>query len=87
MIVMTAETTSSNAIRSTQYGAFDYISKPINDEHLILLIHRALQYRKLEKEVRSFRKTPSEAPNIPGHGRPQPGDAGGLQDDRPGGQF
>ena len=66
VIVMTAETTSSNAIRSTQYGAFDYISKPINDEHLILLIHRALEYRKLEKEVRNFRKTPSEAPNIPG---------------------
>jgi two-component system, NtrC family, response regulator AtoC len=66
VIVMTAETTSSNAIRATQYGAFDYISKPINDEHLILLIQRALQYRKLEKEVRNFRKIPLEAPNIPG---------------------
>ena len=59
VIVMTAETTSSNAIRSTQHGAFDYISKPINEEHLILLIHRALEYRKLEKEVRSFRKPPT----------------------------
>jgi len=66
VIVMTADTTSSNAIRSTQYGAFDYISKPINDEHLIVLIQRALQYRKLEKEVRSLRKIPPEAPNIPG---------------------
>jgi two-component system response regulator AtoC len=66
VIVMTAETTSSNAIRATQYGAFDYISKPINDEHLILLIQRALQYRKLEKEVRTLRKGVPEAPNIPG---------------------
>jgi two-component system, NtrC family, response regulator AtoC len=66
VIVMTAETTSSNAIRATQYGAFDYISKPINDEHLILLIQRALQYRKLEREVRNFRRIPPEAPNIPG---------------------
>jgi two-component system response regulator AtoC len=66
VIVMTAETTSSNAIRATQYGAFDYISKPINDEHLILLIQRALQYRKLEKEVRKLRKTVPDAPNIPG---------------------
>ncbi len=66
VIVMTAETTSSNAIRATQYGAFDYISKPINDEHLILLIQRALQYRKLEKEVRTLRKSVPEAPNIPG---------------------
>jgi two-component system, NtrC family, response regulator AtoC len=66
VIVMTAETTSSNAIRATQYGAFDYVSKPINDEHLILLIQRALQYRKLEKEVRKLRKTVPDAPNIPG---------------------
>ncbi|MFN8007407.1 MAG: sigma-54 dependent transcriptional regulator [Terriglobia bacterium] len=66
VIVMTAETTSSNAIRSTQYGAFDYVSKPINDEHLILLIHRALEYRKLEKEVHNLRRTPREAPIIPG---------------------
>ncbi len=66
VIVMTAETTSSNAIRATQYGAFDYISKPINDEHLVLLIQRALQYRKLEKEVRKLRKTVPDAPSIPG---------------------
>ena len=66
VIVMTAETTSSNAIRATQYGAFDYVSKPINDEHLILLIERALQYRKLEKEVRKLRKTLPDAPSIPG---------------------
>ena len=63
---MTAEATSSNAIRATQYGAFDYVSKPINDEHLILLIQRALQYRKLENEVRKLRKTVPDAPNIPG---------------------
>ena len=66
VIIMTANTTSSNAIRATQYGAFDYVSKPINDEHLILLIQRALEYRKLEKEVRSLRQVPGQAPSIPG---------------------
>ncbi len=65
VIIMTAETTSSNAIRATQYGAFDYVSKPINDEHLLLLIRRALEYRALEKEVREFRQTPPQ-PGIPG---------------------
>lgn len=29
VIVMTADTNSRNAIRATQYGAFDYILKPI----------------------------------------------------------
>ncbi len=66
VIIMTADTTSSNAIRATRYGAFDYVSKPINDEHLILLIQRALEYRKLEKEVRSLRQVPGQAPSIPG---------------------
>jgi len=66
VIIMTAETTSTNAIRATQHGAFDYVSKPINDEHLLLLIRRALDYRKLEKEVQSLRNGPLRAPAIPG---------------------
>lgn len=66
VIIMTADTNSSNAIRATQNGAFDYISKPINDDHLLVLIRRALEYRQLEQEVRSLRQTPAEAPSIPG---------------------
>jgi len=63
---MTAETMSSNAIRATQHGAFDYVSKPINDEHLLLLIRRALEYRTLENEVRSLRAARPQTPAIPG---------------------
>ncbi|MBL8293262.1 MAG: sigma-54-dependent Fis family transcriptional regulator [Bryobacterales bacterium] len=66
VIIMTADTNSSNAIRATQNGAFDYIAKPINDEHLLVLIRRALEYRRLEQEVRSLRQAPAEAPAIPG---------------------
>ena len=58
VIVMTADTTSSNAIQATQLGAFDYIAKPINDEHLLVLIRRALEYRSLERELQSLRSTP-----------------------------
>src|SRR5215467_4998189 len=45
VVIMTADTTSSNAIRATKLGAFDYIAKPINDEHLLVVIRRALDYR------------------------------------------
>jgi len=55
VIIMTADTTSSNAIKATQYGAFDYITKPINFDHLLVLVKRALEYRDLEREVRSLR--------------------------------
>jgi DNA-binding NtrC family response regulator len=65
VIIMTADTTSSNAIRATKLGAFDYVSKPINDEHLVVLIDRALEYRKLEKEIRHLRRNPGALPNIP----------------------
>jgi DNA-binding NtrC family response regulator len=66
VIIMTADTNSSNAIRATQNGAFDYIAKPIHDDHLLVLIRRALEYRQLEQEVRSLRQSPAEAPAIPG---------------------
>jgi DNA-binding NtrC family response regulator len=66
VIIMTADTTSSNAIRATQLGAFDYVSKPINDDHLLVQIRRALEYRKLEREVRSLRSTPENNVSIPG---------------------
>jgi len=66
VIIMTADTSSSNAIRATQLGAFDYVSKPINDEHLLVLIRRALQYRHLEKEVKNLRGQTEEGRSIPG---------------------
>ena len=66
VIIMTADTTSRNAIRATQLGAFDYVSKPINDDHLLVQIRRALEYRKLEHEVRSLRSTPENNVSIPG---------------------
>jgi len=66
VIIMTADTTSRNAIRATQLGAFDYVSKPINDDHLLVQIRRALEYRKLEHEVRSLRSTPENNLSIPG---------------------
>ncbi len=66
VIIMTAETTSSNAIRATQYGAFDYVTKPIDDDRLIFLIRRALEYRKLELEVRSLRRVPAPSDGVPG---------------------
>ena len=55
VLIMTADTTSSNAIKATQYGAFDYITKPINFDHLLILVKRALEYRDLEREIRKLR--------------------------------
>jgi DNA-binding NtrC family response regulator len=70
VIIMTADTTSSNAIKATQYGAFDYITKPINFDHLLILVRRALEYRDLEREVLKLRSTQAHAkiyPAMVGH--------------------
>jgi len=70
VLIMTADTTSSNAIKATQYGAFDYITKPINFDHLVLLVKRALEYRDLEREIRSLRSgqtAPKTYPAMVGH--------------------
>jgi two-component system response regulator AtoC len=65
VIIMTADTTSSNAIKATQYGAFDYITKPINFDHLLILVRRALEYRDLEREVRKLRSGQAEVKAYP----------------------
>ena len=65
VIIMTADTTSSNAIKATQYGAFDYITKPINFDHLLILVKRALEYRELEREIRKLRSSQADAKAYP----------------------
>ena len=70
VLVMTADTTSSTAIRATQLGAFDYIAKPVHLDHLLVLIERALEYRKLERELRTLRASqspPAAFPAMVGH--------------------
>lgn len=70
VLVMTADTTSSTAIRATQLGAFDYIAKPVHLDHLLVLIERALEYRRLERELRTLRAGQPQAitfPAIVGH--------------------
>jgi len=71
-IVMTADSTSSNAIQAMQLGAFEYVAKPIDLDHLCLLIQRALEYRSLQRQVLELRdamKTAERGPTIIGQSR------------------
>jgi DNA-binding NtrC family response regulator len=47
VLIMTADTTSSNVIQATRLGAFDHITKPINDEHLLVL--RVIEEKTIER--------------------------------------
>jgi DNA-binding NtrC family response regulator len=50
VIVMTAFGTVETAVTAMKEGAFDFITKPFDTDHLLLLIDRALTTRRLQTE-------------------------------------
>ena len=50
VIVMTAFGTIENAVEAMKLGAFDFIQKPIDVDHLSLLLRRCREYRELRHE-------------------------------------
>ncbi len=50
VIVMTAFGTVDTAVAAMKEGAFDFITKPFDTDHLLLLIRRALDTRRLQTE-------------------------------------
>ena len=52
VVVMTAYGTVENAVEAMKIGAFDYITKPFSLDEILMLVKRALEFRKLEDENR-----------------------------------
>ena len=50
VIVMTAYGTIENAVEAMKIGAYDFIQKPIDLDHLVLLLRRCMEYRRLRFE-------------------------------------
>jgi DNA-binding NtrC family response regulator len=50
VIVMTAFGTIENAVEAMKLGAFDFIQKPIDVDHLLLLLRRCREHRELRYE-------------------------------------
>src|SRR5947207_368706 len=51
VILVTAVKTVRTAVAAMKLGAFDYLTKPFEDEELLSLVRRALERRSLEREV------------------------------------
>ncbi|MEA2031657.1 MAG: sigma-54 dependent transcriptional regulator [candidate division Zixibacteria bacterium] len=56
VIVMTAYGTIEDAVTAMKEGAYDFITKPLDTEHLCVLIGRALENRRLIAETTLLRK-------------------------------
>ncbi len=52
-LVMTAFGDSSTAIEAMKLGAFDYLAKPIDFDHVLAQLQRAIEHRKLSRKAKA----------------------------------
>lgn len=50
VIILTGHGTVEDAVQAMRIGAFDFISKPLNLEHLVMLIQRAFERQELSRK-------------------------------------
>jgi DNA-binding NtrC family response regulator len=56
VVMLTAHHDVKSAVRATQLGAVDYLTKPIDHDEVVLCVRRALDTRALELEVEDLRR-------------------------------
>jgi DNA-binding NtrC family response regulator len=55
-IVMTGHDSSKVAVEAMKSGAFDYVTKPVNPDELVLMIKRAVETLQKDKEIDNLRR-------------------------------
>jgi DNA-binding NtrC family response regulator len=56
VVMMTAHGTISSAVEAMRRGAFDYVTKPFDNDELLIVVDRALEMRRLSSEIESLRE-------------------------------
>jgi two-component system, NtrC family, response regulator PilR len=64
VIIITAYSTVDAAIESMKQGAFDYITKPFNNDQVLAVLERAIRQVRLERENKYFLKEIEESRQI-----------------------
>lgn len=60
VIMISGHATIETAIHAIRLGAFDFIEKPFKEDHLLHLVRRALETRRLKRENLSLKEMSSE---------------------------
>ncbi len=60
VIMMTAYSTVEAAVEAIKMGAFNYLTKPFNQDELVITIAKALETSRLRREVSALRKQQEE---------------------------
>jgi two-component system NtrC family response regulator len=72
VIIITAFATVETAVQAMKAGAYDYVTKPIDYDALVLAVHRAMERQNLLEEVRNLRAALDQKygfENIVGHSK------------------
>ena len=56
VIVMTAHGSIQDAVEAMKHGALDFLAKPVDPDHLLLLVSRALEQQRLLNEYRLLKE-------------------------------
>jgi two-component system, NtrC family, response regulator HydG len=56
VVILTGSQDIKDAVRATQLGAFNYLTKPVNPDEIVLVVRRALETRALRLEVQELRQ-------------------------------
>jgi DNA-binding NtrC family response regulator len=60
VLLMTAYGTVSDAVAAIREGAYDFLTKPVDPDHLVLVVRRILEERQREREGRVRREREEE---------------------------
>ncbi len=55
-ILLTGHSSVDSAVEAIKGGAYDYLTKPINPDELVLLIRRAIDMLQKDKEIDNLRR-------------------------------
>src|SRR4051812_967593 len=56
IVMLTADRDVKTAVRAIQRGAYDYLTKPVDREEVVLVVRRALEAGALKREVEDLRR-------------------------------
>ncbi len=59
-ILMTAYSSVSGAVEAMRHGAFDYVVKPFDQEEVLVVVRKALDTTRLQREVQLLRRQAKE---------------------------
>ena len=75
MIVTTGHGGVDEAVEAMRMGAYDFLTKPADPQHLVLMVQRALRERALQDEVAALRQQLHGTHVVPERAQQEPADA------------